>query len=346
VRTLGDFRIEFSFIRSTLRVKTVTSLKSCSAGGTTTLRESLGKEKRSIAMTAVKEGLTEERERAGDAGPIDELPPEVRVPPARPFSASKPSPDVIPRRVGAPTDRAFPLLPAQIMYHILSFLPRSAGTANALVGVCKGWREAILGDEDYLSSLKFSLDTSQPFRGMETVRGAVAHRRTWAYADRHNRAAIGGGTTRVHTAGKGATVPALLLRASEVGANATALETIAVLREAQGDVATAYRSWRKAASLGSCLAQFKLGEIFYRGLGNQGVDGEEALFWLNKSMKGDKLAVECRATAAGIMGFLHLDGEGTQACNQSAIKWFKVAADNGCAEALKTLGWLYSTGQY
>ena len=28
-------------------------------------------------MTAVKEGLTEERERAGDAGPIDELPPEV-----------------------------------------------------------------------------------------------------------------------------------------------------------------------------------------------------------------------------------------------------------------------------
>jgi TPR repeat protein len=174
------------------------------------------------------------------------------------------------------------------MYHILSFLPRSAGTANALVGVCKGWREAILGDEDYLSSLKFSLDTSQPFRGMETVRGAVAHRRTWAYADRHNRAAIGGGTNRVHAAGKGATVPALLLRASEVGANATALETIAVLREAQGDVATAYRSWRKAASLGSCLAQFKLGEIFYRGLGNQGVDGEEALFWLNKSMKGDE----------------------------------------------------------
>ena len=297
-------------------------------------------------MTAVKEGLTEERESAGDAGPIDELPPEVRVPPARPFqikteSRSSSRDEFVPRLTAR-----IPFLPAQIMYHILSFLPRSAGTANALVGVCKGWREAILGDEDYLSSLKFSLDTSQPFRGMETVRGAVAHRRTWAYADRHNRAAIGGGTTRVHTAGKGATVPALLLRASEVGANATALETIAVLREAQGDVATAYRSWRKAASLGSCLAQFKLGEIFYRGLGNQGVDGEEALFWLNKSMKGDKLAVECRATAAGIMGFLHLDGEGTQACNQSAIKWFKVAADNGCAEALKTLGWLYSTGQY
>ena len=146
--------------------------------------------------------------------------------------------------------------------------------------------------------------------------------------------------------GRRATVPALLRRAADVGSNATALETLATLFEARGDVAGAYRSWRKAASLGSCLAQFKLGEIFYRGLGNQGVDGEEALFWLSKAMKSATLAPECRATAAGIMGFLHLDGEGTAACNVTAIKWFKVAAENGCAEALKTLGWLYSTGQY
>ena len=96
-------------------------------------------------MTAVKEGLTEERERAGDAGPIDELPPEVRVPPARPFqikteSRSSSRDEFVPRLTAR-----IPFLPAQIMYHILSFLPRSAGTANALVGVCKGWREAILG---------------------------------------------------------------------------------------------------------------------------------------------------------------------------------------------------------
>uniref|UniRef100_A0A7S0KTI9 F-box domain-containing protein n=1 Tax=Micromonas pusilla TaxID=38833 RepID=A0A7S0KTI9_MICPS len=267
-------------------------------------------------MTAVKEGLTEERGEAGAAAPIDELPPEV-------------------------------------LYHILSFLPRSAGTANALVGVCKGWREAILTDDAYLGSLNFSLDASQPFKGMETVRGAVAHRRTWAYADRHARAIDGAASTTTTTTrgfesggGGGATVPALLRRAADVGSNATALETLAALFEARGDVAGAYRSWRKAASLGSCLAQFKLGEIFYRGSGNQGVDGEEALFWLSKAMKSSALAPECRATAAGIMGFLHLDGEGTAACNTTAIKWFKVAAENGCAEALKTLGWLYSTGQY
>ena len=87
------------------------------------------------------------------------------------------------------------------MYHILSFLPRSAGTANALVGVCKGWREAILTDDAYLGSLNFSLVASQPFKGMETVRGAVAHRRTWAYADRHARAIDGAASTTTKTTG-------------------------------------------------------------------------------------------------------------------------------------------------
>ena len=144
------------------------------------------------------------------------------------------------------------------MYHILSFLPRSAGTANALVGVCKGWREAILTDDAYLGSLIFSLDASQPFKGMETVRGAVAHRRTWAYADRHARAIDGDGAASTTTTkpgggfepgGGGATVPALLRRAADVGSNATALETLAALFEARGDVAGAYRCWRKAASI-------------------------------------------------------------------------------------------------
>ena len=305
-------------------------------------------------MTAVKEGLTEERGEAGAAAPIDELPPEVRaltraspILGLRDYASLATSHD---RSTVA--DPARPPVP-QVLYHIMSFLPRSAGTANALVGVCKGWREAILTDDAYLGSLNFSLVASQPFKGMETVRGAVAHRRTWAYADRHARAIDGAASTTTtkpgggfEPGGGGATVPALLRRAADVGSNATALETLAALFEARGDVAGAYRCWRKAASLGSCLAQFKLGEIFYRGLGNQGVDGEEALFWLSKAMKSSALAPECRATAAGIMGFLHLDGEGTAACNVTAIKWFKVAAENGCAEALKTLGWLYSTGQY
>jgi TPR repeat protein len=46
------------------------------------------------------------------------------------------------------------------------------------------------------------------------------------------------------------------------------------------------------------------------------------------------------------MGYLFQDGEGTQACNVTAVKWFRVASSNGNVEATKTLGWLYNTGQY
>lgn len=41
-----------------------------------------------------------------------------------------------------------------------------------------------------------------------------------------------------------------------------------------------------------------------------------------------------------------LSGEGTQPCNVTAVKWFKLAAEHGNKEADKTLGWLYNTGQY
>jgi len=30
----------------------------------------------------------------------------------------------------------------------------------------------------------------------------------------------------------------------------------------------------------------------------------------------------------------------------TAVKWFKVAAEAGNAEAKKTLGWMYNTGQF
>lgn len=238
-------------------------------------------------------------------------------------------------------------LPPELLSKVLWHLPRTASVANALCGVCAEWRAAILDEEAYLRAIHFRLDTNQPFRGMDTVRGAVAHRRTWA----HRRRGAGddsAATAPEDDAVAGARVPEILVRAARTGANVTALETLGALREAQGDHAGAYKAWKRSAALGSSLGQFKLGEIFYRGLGNQGVDGEEALFWLSKAVKNQTapLSSESMATAAGIMGFLHLDGEGTQACNVTAVKWFKVAAEHGNREADKTLGWLYNTGQY
>ena len=75
-----------------------------------------------------------------------------------------------------------------------------------------------------------------------------------------------------------------------------------MLHEMRGDHSGAYRAYRKAATMGSSVGQFKLGEIFYRGTGNQGVDGEEALFWLNKAAKNPTLdaALAFVAAAAGL----------------------------------------------
>ena len=200
-------------------------------------------------------------------------------------------------------------LPPELLSKVLWHLPRTASVANALCGVCAEWRAAILDEETYLRAIHFRLDANQPFRGMDTVRGAVAHRRTWA----HRRRGAGddsAATAPEDDAVAGARVPEILVRAARTGANVTALETLGALREAQGDHAGAYKAWKRSAALGSSLGQFKLGEIFYRGLGNQGVDGEEALFWLSKAVKNQTapLSSESMATAAGIMGFLHLDG--------------------------------------
>ena len=71
-------------------------------------------------------------------------------------------------------------MPREILWIILGKLPSNAATANALCGVCKGWRDAILSEDSYLNGLAFKLNPNQPFRGLGAVRGAVAHRRTWA----------------------------------------------------------------------------------------------------------------------------------------------------------------------
>jgi TPR repeat protein len=278
-------------------------------------------------------------------------------------------------------------MPREILWIILGKLPSNAATANALCGVCKGWRDAILSEDSYLNGLAFKLNPNQPFRGLGAVRGAVAHRRTWASKRRDEaqdvirasmdaqnarfdaeRASVSEDATLLETVsremrfrGRGVPphmsaralpeaprVPVLLERACEIAKNVSALECLGLLRDHQGDHARAHKAWKKAAVLGSAVGQFKLGEIFYRGLGNHGVDGEEALFWLSKAVKNSNqpLAMEDLSTAACIMGYLFQDGEGTQACNVTAVKWFRVASTNGNVEATKTLGWLYNTGQY
>ena len=55
---------------------------------------------------------------------------------------------------------------------------------------------------------------------------------------------------------------------------------------------------------------------------------------------------EVLAKAALLLGFLHLDGEATKFDAGEALKWFKVALLNDCAEAERIIGTLFNTGQY
>lgn len=47
-----------------------------------------------------------------------------------------------------------------------------------------------------------------------------------------------------------------------------------------------------------------------------------------------------------MLGYLHLDGEGTRRDNGAAVTHMRAAAGRGNAEAQKTLGWMYNTGQF
>jgi TPR repeat protein len=56
----------------------------------------------------------------------------------------------------------------------------------------------------------------------------------------------------------------------------------------------------------------------------------------------------CRMTsqASLILGYLHMDGEGTKRDNEVALQHMRAAADHGSDEAKSTLGWMYNTGQF
>lgn len=47
-----------------------------------------------------------------------------------------------------------------------------------------------------------------------------------------------------------------------------------------------------------------------------------------------------------MLGYLHLDGEGTKRDNKEAVVALRRAAELGSDEARRTLGWMYNTGQF
>lgn len=73
-----------------------------------------------------------------------------------------------------------------------------------------------------------------------------------------------------------------------------------------------------------------------------GINHSRAVFNTEVSMPEEQVL----AKTALLLGFLHLDGEATKFDAAEALKWFKVALLNDCAEAARIIGTLFNTGQY
>lgn len=52
------------------------------------------------------------------------------------------------------------------------------------------------------------------------------------------------------------------------------------------------------------------------------------------------------ASASLLLGYLHMDGEGTKVSNLEAVRHMRRASMLGDEEAHRTLGWMYNTGQF
>ncbi|GAQ81685.1 hypothetical protein KFL_000870210 [Klebsormidium nitens] len=204
----------------------------------------------------------------------------------------------------------------QMVFSFLGFSDLSTASA-----VCKLWRMSIAEDEPLLKSLVIRRRMFQP------AIAPPAPRRTKFLCGTHP-------------------LPFVLIRAAEAG-NVPAMVLVAEEMERQGQRPKALDWWKKAARKGDQGSQYRIGEAYYRGDSEWPQDGEEALIWLNRAAKFAHGDAGLSAAAGLLLGYMHLDGEGIAAPNNTeAVRWFRFAAELGNREAEKTLGWLWNTGQF
>ena len=105
-----------------------------------------------------------------------------------------------------------------------------------------------------------------------------------------------------------------------------------------GDYQTALNNLRPLASWGDRNAQFILAQMYAYGLGVER-DAAVAFQWLSR-------ADAKRATGeAYVIAKNYIDGAPeTKPDQREAVKWFRIAAENGSREAAKILGDAYTNG--
>ncbi len=96
--------------------------------------------------------------------------------------------------------------------------------------------------------------------------------------------------------------------------------------------------WHKQAKAGDALAQYNLGNAYYKG---EGVtqDAREAVKWYRLA------AEQGLAKAQSNLGVLYAKGEGVTQDKRETVKWWRLAAEQGHASAQYNLGVSYSKGE-
>jgi len=105
-----------------------------------------------------------------------------------------------------------------------------------------------------------------------------------------------------------------------------------------GDFATALKEFRSLAREGNAEAQYKLGEMYFSGLG-VAKDYAKARFWYLKAAQQGVVEAQFN------LGELYGKGLGTPKDHVKASNWYRLAADQGHPRAQFNLGAGYANGQ-
>jgi hypothetical protein len=105
-----------------------------------------------------------------------------------------------------------------------------------------------------------------------------------------------------------------------------------------GDHKKELELYQKAAQLGSAVAMFNCGTMYYKGEGTK-ADQAKALYWFEQAAQQED------GSAQFDCGLMYYKGEGTPADPAKALYWFEKAAGQGFKQAQLNCGMMYYEGE-
>ncbi len=104
------------------------------------------------------------------------------------------------------------------------------------------------------------------------------------------------------------------------------------------DYVTAIREYTKDANKGNFSSQYKLGNMYYQGIGVP-QNFQTAAMWYEKASNHDDLGV-----AQYKLAEFYFKGVGVQKNIETAAKWYEKSAENGYLFSILSIGLLYQYG--